>query len=108
LIGYCDISPIQPIPDTSAFRTISRIQTTMSPAKLKRLLNRGTISIENVKKYKAKMFQKGLNSPYLELESASSGHKYRRYIAFGELVDQPSDGTFDHFGLSKTATIPWF
>jgi CRISPR-associated endonuclease Csy4 len=108
LIGYCDVSTIQTVPEQVQYRTVSRIQTNMSPAKLKRLLNRGTISEENIKQYKAKMFQKGLDNPYLELESTSNGQKHRRYIAFGDLVDQPSDGSFDHFGLSKTATIPWF
>ena len=108
LIGYCDVSTIQTVPEQVKYRTISRIQSTMSPAKLKRLLNRGTISEENIKPYKAKMFQKGLDNPYLELESASNGQKHRRYISFGELVDRPSGGSFDHFGLSKTATIPWF
>jgi CRISPR-associated endonuclease Csy4 len=54
------------------------------------------------------MFQKGLDNPYLELESGSNGHLHRRYIVFGELMDKPMSGEFDQFGLSKTATIPWF
>ena len=42
------------------------------------------------------------------LTSGSSGHKHRRYIEFGELLTQPISGNFDQFGLSKTATVPWF
>lgn len=108
LIGYCAISPVQAIPEQVQYRTVSRIQSTMSPAKLKRLISRGSIQQSEIKQYKANMFQKGLDNPYLELESGSNGHLHRRYIAFGELMDNPMSGEFDQFGLSKGATIPWF
>ncbi|MDT8405902.1 MAG: type I-F CRISPR-associated endoribonuclease Cas6/Csy4 [Methylococcales bacterium] len=108
LIGYCEVSPVQSIPDQVPYRTVSRIQSTMSPAKLKRLIKRGSIQESEIKQYKAKMFQKGLDNPFLELESESNGHLHRRYITFSELTDKPILGEFDQFGLSKTATIPWF
>ena len=108
LAGYCESGLIQSIPDDTQYRTVSRIQSNMTEAKLRRLIQRGSISTDEVKVYKAKMFQKGLNNPYLELESASNGHKHRRYLQFGELQAEPVSGEFDHFGLSKTATVPWF
>ncbi|WP_031434618.1 type I-F CRISPR-associated endoribonuclease Cas6/Csy4 [Methylomarinum vadi] len=108
LIGYCTISPVQSIPDQVQYRIVSRIQSTMSPAKLKRLIKRGSIRKSEVKQYKARMFQKGLDNPFLELQSASNGHLHRRYIAFSKLMDKPVQGEFDQFGLSKTATVPWF
>ncbi len=108
LSGYCDISEIKCIPENTAFRVVSRVQSTMSPAKYRRLLARGSITEQAQKQYKAKMFQKGLDNPYLELESASTGKKYRRYLAFSDLLDMPAEGEFDQFGLSKTATVPWF
>ena len=108
LAGYCNISEIKPVPENTTFRVISRIQTTMSPAKYRRLLARGTITEKEQKQYKSKMFQKGLDNPYLELQSGSNGHKHRRYIQFGELVNTPVSGLFDQFGLSKVATVPWF
>jgi len=80
----------------------------MTEAKLRRLIQRGSISKDQVKAYKVAMFQKGLDNPYLELESSSNGQKYRRYIEFGELKNRPEIGEYDHFGLSKEATVPWF
>ncbi|MEX0964391.1 MAG: type I-F CRISPR-associated endoribonuclease Cas6/Csy4 [Pseudohongiellaceae bacterium] len=106
--GYCKVSDVVPVPAEAKFRTISRKQSTMSQSKLNRLLKRGSITEEDVKNYKAKMFTKGLDNPYLELQSGSNGHKHRRYIEFGELLDEPVKGDFDQFGLSKTATVPWF
>jgi len=108
LVGYCDISEIRLVPKETTFRIISRIQTTMSPSKYRRLLMRRSVTEQEQKKYKAKMFQKGLNNPYLELESKSTGQLYRRYFKFSELLSQPVNGKFDKFGLSKKATIPWF
>jgi len=109
LKGYCNVSDIRLVPSSEAhYRTVSRIQSNMTEAKLRRLIKRGSISGSELKTYKAKMFTKGLDNPYLELESSSNGHKHRRYIQFGELIGEPVEGFFDQFGLSKTATIPWF
>jgi len=108
LKGYCDVSPIQSVPADVAYRTISRKQSNMTEAKLRRLIKRGSISAEEAKAYKGTMFQKGLNNAYVELESSSNGQKYRRYIEFGELKSEPVNGEFDQFGLSKTGTVPWF
>ena len=108
LVGYCNVSQIKVIPEKVVYRTISRKQSNMTESKLRRLIKRGSISPEEAKEYRAKMFQEGLDNPYVELESSSNGHKYRRYIAFSELSDTPKLGEFDQFGLSKEATIPWF
>ena len=108
LSGYCDVTKIQLVPADVSYRAVSRKQANMTASKLRRLIKRCSISADEAKQYKAKMFTQGLDDPYLELESASNGHKHRRYISFGELVDNPVMGEFDQFGFSKTATIPWF
>lgn len=108
MVGYCKISPIQPVPDTAQHRTVSRKQPAMTQSKLNRLIKRGSINQEQVKEYRKKMFTQGLNDPYVELKSISNGHSHRRYIVLGVLRDKPLLGKFDQFGLSKTASIPWF
>jgi len=108
LSGYCQISEILTVPENVQYRVISRKQSTMTQAKLNRLIKRGTISEENIKAYKAKMFTKGLDNPYLELVSTSNEHQHRRYLQFSALLDKPVEGEFDTFGLSKTGTVPWF
>ncbi len=108
LKGYCDIKNIQAVPSGVTYRVISRKQSNMTIAKLRRLIKRESIPTEQEKNYKAKMFTQSLDNPYLELESSSNGNKHRRYIDFGVIQEQPIMGNFDQFGLSKTATIPWF
>lgn len=108
LIGYCKLSAIQTIPNHTQHRTVSRIQPTMTTAKLQRLITRGTIPQTAHQHYKTTMQTKSLKYPYLELQSTSNGHKHRHYIQLGSLQPTPTQGHFNHFGLSKTATIPWF
>jgi CRISPR-associated endonuclease Csy4 len=108
LSGYCDMSAVMPVPAEAKYRTVSRIQSNMTASKLRRLIKRGSITVQEANQYKAKMFSQGLDNPYLELESSSNGNKHRRYLQFSELKDMPVEGSFDNFGLSKVATVPWF
>jgi len=108
LSGYCVISAVKNVPTNAKYRTVSRIRTNMSWSKLERLKRRRSITPDEEKIYKAKMFSQGLDSPYLDLESGSTGKKHRRFFRFGPLLDQPIDGKFDSYGLSKVATVPWF
>jgi CRISPR-associated endonuclease Csy4 len=108
LTGYCGVTATQKIPVNVQYRVVFRKQSNMTQAKLNRLIKRGTIAPERVKDYKAKMFTKSLDNPYVELKSSSSGEQHRRYFEFGELQSEPVVGVFDYFGLSKEATVPWF
>lgn len=118
LSGYCKVSDILPVPDKiKGHQTISRIRQNMSISRLQKKIahqkSKGYLKTDDdvkayEKQYKAKMFKTGLNSPYLELQSTSTGNKYRLYITFGELQKQSVEGEFNHFGLSPTATVPIF
>ena len=108
LTGYCDISEIQQIPNHVSYRTVSRKQANMTTAKLRRLIKRGSIKPDETKRYKARMFQQGIDNPFLELDSISNGYKHRRYLSFGDFQKEATAGNFDQFGLSKQATVPWF
>ena len=114
LAGYCTVSEILAVPEDAKYRIVSRWQSNMSESGLRRLIKRAekrgeAFNGEQIKNYRVKMYKEQLTErPYLELQSGSNGHRHRRYIQFGELVDKPVQGKFDTFGLSKTATIPWF
>lgn len=118
LSGYCKVSEVLPVPDkVNGHQTIFRIRQNMSLARMQKKIahqkSKGYLKTDDdikayEKYYKAKMFKTGLDSPYLELQSTSTANKYRLYIAFGELQKQKIEGEFNHFGLSKIATIPIF
>ena len=106
--AFCKVSNIEVVPQNVQYRTVSRVQQNMTEAKLRRLIKRGTIPDEDIKKYRIKMLQGGLDNPYVELVSMSNGQLHRRFIEFGELQETEIKGEFDLFGLSKVSTIPWF
>ena len=118
LSGYCKVGEVLTIPnDIKGYQVISRIRQTMSLAKLSKRIDyqkkHGDLKTDDEvkayeKQYKAKMFQTGLDNPYLELQSSSTGQLYRIYIHFSELAQQPTSGQFNRFGLSKNATVPIF
>lgn len=108
--GYCQQGMIQPVPVEVKFRTVFRRQQSKSLSKLRRQERRGNLTEAQIQNYITKMNEgdRKLKLPYLELTSRSNGHRHRRYIQLGTLVDEPIVGDFDLFGLSKTATVPWF
>ena len=109
LAGYCATSAVSAIPEKVEYRRVYRRQAGKSPAKLRRLKKRGRIATkEQERSYRAAMFAEGLTGPYVELVSASSGKLHRRYIEISEPTSKQVRGEFDGFGLSKTATVPWF
>ena len=116
LSGYCLIGNVAPAPEEAKHRTVSRWQSSKSESGLRRAIKRAEkrgkpMSDDDISKYRQMIvteMQTEDSLPYLYLQSGSNGHKHRRYIQFGELRDSPVAGSFDTFGLSKTATVPWF
>jgi len=104
---YCQSSTVLAVPQGVKHRTVCRRQDNMSEANLRRLIVRGSIDPAEVETYKNKMVEQYQKGPYLELQS-SKGGRYRRYIVLGDLLDKEVTGQFNQFGLSKTATVPWF
>jgi CRISPR-associated endonuclease Csy4 len=118
LAGYCKISDVLPVPDkVDGYQIISRIRQNMSLARMQKKIihqqSKGYLKTDEEirayeKYYKAKMFKTGLNNPYLELNSVSTGGKYRLYIEFGEVKNKAIVGDFNNFGLSNEATTAIF
>lgn len=113
---YCQASEIQAIPEKVSYRNLSRQKDKMSSAKIRRLCarqaqgkrtNRPELTEEDINAYQEKRLNSYDKTAFLELKS-SKGQKYRRHIVLGKPQDTPTTGVFDHFGLSKTATVPWF
>jgi CRISPR-associated endonuclease Csy4 len=46
--------------------------------------------------------------PYVQLRSASTGQRFCLFLALGDAESQPVAGVFNTYGLSSTATLPWF
>lgn len=49
-----------------------------------------------------------LDAPFVRLRSTSTGQLFNLFVAVSEPVAKPRGGAFDPYGLSRTATVPWF
>ncbi|MGA0583287.1 MAG: type I-F CRISPR-associated endoribonuclease Cas6/Csy4 [Castellaniella sp.] len=46
--------------------------------------------------------------PFVQLRSASTGQRFCLFLALGDPEPQSVAGEFNAYGLSSTATLPWF
>ena len=108
LKGYCQLSEIALVPETAQYRTISALRNKHNNARLRRMVTRGNVNEEAIHNYKRKMLGSWLEQPFIDLKSTSTGQTYRKFFLFGDITKKSKEGEFDLFGLSKTATIPFF
>ncbi|MDU4002791.1 type I-F CRISPR-associated endoribonuclease Cas6/Csy4 [Pluralibacter gergoviae] len=109
LKDYCASAEIAAVPAGTRWRTVSRAQVKSSPQRLlRRSVRKGWISQAEADRRQAVTPARTLNLPYLNLKSLSSQQHFRLFIAHGELRPTPTAGAFSSYGLSATATVPWF
>ncbi|MEX1670013.1 type I-F CRISPR-associated endoribonuclease Cas6/Csy4 [Zhongshania guokunii] len=72
----------------------------------KRHLQRGTWTSELEVAALDKMKQP-LHLPHVSLKSASTGENFLLFLN-RRMAGQPIEGVFNGYGISKTATVPWF
>ena len=100
---------IQPIPDTVEYRTVSRRQFKTNVERLRRRrMKRKGESYEEAAAHIPATVERNPNLPFATLRSLSSGQTFNLFIEQGDLLPEPSSGSFSSYGLSNQATIPWF
>ncbi|MQY51285.1 type I-F CRISPR-associated endoribonuclease Cas6/Csy4 [Rhodocyclus gracilis] len=103
------VSPIAAIPAHAKARTLRRVQAKSSPERLRRRqMRRHGFTEEEVVQRIPDTATEMLRLPYLHLASASTGQKFRLFLRLGEPQSSNVSGEFNTYGLSTTATIPWF
>jgi len=117
LTDYCHCTSIKEVPQSvNTFARFERKQfkTNIERRARRRIKSTGESLEQAIKYLKARGFEdKETKLPYIYLESSSSSedstnrHKYRLFIE-KNMVDEPMRGVFSTYGLSKTATVPWF
>ncbi len=109
LRDYLKTGPVSQIPQTAKYRLVKRAQSKSNPARLRRrLMKRHSISEEEAVKRIPDSMEKFLELPFVMMRSSSSQQHFRLFLQHGPLLDSPVKGTFNTYGLSTTATIPWF
>lgn len=105
---YIHIGDLTPVPQDVSFRVVRRVQAKSAYNKRRRSVAKGWLSEEEAIARIPDTQQKTMTLPYAEMHSLSTGSRMRLYIEHGPLLDKPVTGTFNAYGLSAMATIPWF
>ena len=99
---------VKHIPDNVVPVNVFRKRQRKSMSRLRRHQQRGaTYTEEQINDYRLNMCKESLSCLYISMDSTSTQQHYLLFIDTQE-ADQEQQGKFNHFGLSKTATVPMF
>lgn len=108
LSDYVRISEVTSVPETASFCMVRRVQVRSSAERIRRrLMKRHGWSAEEAQARVPNTLERRLNLPYLSLRSSSTGQSFRLFIEHCP-THSPVPGPFNAYGLSQSATIPWF
>lgn len=109
LEDYVVVSAITSIPKSVSYRVVKRVQAKSSSERLKRRsVKKGWLTQEEADLKISENTEKTLSLPYLKIRSHSTGQPFRLFIEHCPIVNTHVPGAFSAYGLSSTATIPWF
>lgn len=97
------------VPAGARHRSVQRRQFKTSAARLRRRrMRRKGETVEQATAAIPASVERKPTLPYLRVRSHSTGQPFCLFIANGPLTAQAVPGVFNRYGLSGTATIPWF
>lgn len=103
------IGSVTATPATEQNVQVRRVQAKSSPERLRRrLMRRHGLSEEAALARQPERAGARLSLPWLEVRSTSTDQRFRLFIQQKVCSGPPIPGTFNPYGLSRTATLPWF
>lgn len=111
LVGMHDhvlVGNMARVPTSTSYRYVRRIQAKSSPERIRRRqMKRHDLSEEQARKCIPQVAARRLSLPYLTLPSQSTGQTFRLFVDQVAAADFAA-GDFNAYGLSGSATVPWF
>lgn len=110
LSGLVQQSSVQAVPGIAQYRLVSRVQAKSSPERLRRrAMRRHGIDAHTARERIPDSAAESLTLPFVQVASSSTGQPhFHLYIRHGPIRVESAAGTFNSYGLSRDATIPWF
>lgn len=109
LRDHVKLDVITPVPITASHRRLQRVQAKSNPERLMRrqMRRHGLSEAQGRAAFDGAKVQL-LSLPFVALASSSTGHTFKLFLKLGPPEAQAHPGTFNAYGLSPTATVPWF
>ena len=103
------VSAPAPVPADAAHRAMRRVQAKSSPERLRRrLIKRHGLDAQQANERIPDSAAEMLHLPFVQLRSNSTGQTFRLFLRLGKAQATPLQGKFNAYGLSPSATTPWF
>jgi len=107
---YVALSDIVPVPAGVPHRQVRRVQAKSSAERLRRrAMRRHGLTQEEAAERIPEAAQQRLSLPFVTIGSRSTGQpSFRLFISHGPLLQQPTVGDYNSYGLSQGGSVPWF
>ena len=106
---HLQVTAVRAAPNGSGFCVVSRVQAKSNPERQRRRqVRRHGISADEALERLPNSAAEMLDLPYIQLRSQCTGQPFRLFIRHGKVEQTATSGYFNAYGLSATATIPWF
>ena len=108
LLDYCNFSSIETVPDDTGYACFYRKQFLTNVERMaRRRAKRKNEPFEQALTYYSGFNDELTRLPFVHVQSLSKNKRFPLFIGY-ELVNDGQQGDFNCYGLSKTATVPWF
>lgn len=109
LLDYVRVIPTSKVPSNVSYRRVRRRQVKSSADRLRRRsIKNGRLNETEAMRKISEDKEQRLSLPFVTIKSSSTGEVFKLFIDHGEELEEPAKGMFSAYGLSLTATIPWF
>lgn len=106
---YVTVTQPAHVPINAQHRGVRRIQAKSSPERLRRrLMFRHDLDVQEARQRIPDDSSRFVQLPFVQLRSSSTGQNFRVFFDHGPLQPISTAGEFNTYGLSQSATIPWF
>ena len=106
---HIQMTGLAPVPGNAKHRVVRRRQFKTNAERLRRRrARRHEETLEQAREQIPDTVERKVDLPYVTLRSQSTGQDFCLFIEHGDLQAHPVTGRFSRYGLSPTATIPWF
>ena len=103
------VGGIQKVPANAQHRVVRRVQGKTNVERLRRrYAKRHDLSLEQSREVIPNAAESRIKLPFIMLRSLSTDRKFPLFIEHMPAQNSPVPGKFNTYGLSKTATVPWF
>ena len=106
---HTSVSDILAVPTDAEHKQVARRQYKTSAERLRRRrMKRKGETYEQAEQAIPDSVERESLFPFLALSSSSTGQTFFLFVYQGDPQAKPVTGEFNYYGLSQTATVPWF